>query len=167
MSDAGGKRILVCGGRLFGALRTKEGAHRPEAIKEIALFDQAMFRAIKVWGIKELCQGGALGADRLALFWAIAEGIPVMTYPARWKALGGRAGPERNARMLTEWKPDIVLAFPGGKGTADMVKRARAAGVETYLVGWNDGETTGPDDAGGGGDGAPQERLGDPDHDAF
>jgi predicted polyphosphate/ATP-dependent NAD kinase len=27
------------------------------------------------------------------------------------------------------WKPDLVVAFPGGDGTADMVWRAEAAGV--------------------------------------
>lgn len=129
MSDAGGKRILICGGRDF---------------EDRALFERALFKAMKTWGIKELCQGGARGADRMALFWAIAEGYPVMTYPARWKALGGRAGPERNARMLDHWDPDIVLAFPGGTGTRDMVKRARAAGVEVHLVGWSDGEEQTP-----------------------
>lgn len=111
MSDAGGKRILICGGRDF---------------EDEALFRRAMFRAMKTWGIKELCQGGARGADRIALFWAINEGYPVMTYPARWKALGGRAGPERNARMLDHWDPDIVLAFPGGRGTRDMVNAYEA-----------------------------------------
>jgi len=32
-------------------------------------------------------------------------------------------------RMI-EWRPDLLAAFVGGKGTADMVRRARAAGVE-------------------------------------
>lgn len=31
-------------------------------------------------------------------------------------------------------KPDLVVAFPGGRGTADMVQRARAAGVEVLEV---------------------------------
>jgi hypothetical protein len=31
--------------------------------------------------------------------------------------------------MLLEGKPDLVVAFPGGKGTADMVRRARKANV--------------------------------------
>lgn len=37
--------------------------------------------------------------------------------------------------MLSEGRPDLVVAFPGGKGTADMVRRARAAGVETVALG--------------------------------
>lgn len=39
------------------------------------------------------------------------------------------AGPIRNSRMLREGKPDLVLAFPGHGGTADMVKQAGEAGV--------------------------------------
>jgi predicted Rossmann-fold nucleotide-binding protein len=31
--------------------------------------------------------------------------------------------------MLTKGKPDIVIAFPGGSGTADMICQARKAGV--------------------------------------
>jgi predicted Rossmann-fold nucleotide-binding protein len=30
---------------------------------------------------------------------------------------------------MLEWKPDLVVAFPGGTGTADMVAQAKAAGV--------------------------------------
>jgi hypothetical protein len=48
---------------------------------------------------------------------------------AEWKKYGPAAGPIRNQRML-DWGPDLVVAFSGGKGTADMVRRARAAGVE-------------------------------------
>ena len=44
-------------------------------------------------------------------------------------ALTGR--PMRNQRMIAEGAaPDFVIAFPGGLGTADMVERAKAAGVE-------------------------------------
>jgi hypothetical protein len=32
--------------------------------------------------------------------------------------------------MLEEGKPDLVVAFPGGRGTANMVKQARAAAVK-------------------------------------
>ena len=55
-------------------------------------------------------------------------------YPANWEEFGKRAGLIRNARMLTEGKPERVLAFPGGRGTADMVSRAREAGVEVCEV---------------------------------
>ncbi len=35
--------------------------------------------------------------------------------------------------MFAEGKPDIVIAFPGGTGTADMLRKARAgAGSEEH-----------------------------------
>ena len=55
-------------------------------------------------------------------------------YMADWDGLGRKAGPIRNQRMLDDGKPDLGIAFPGGRGTADMVRRAREAGVETIQV---------------------------------
>lgn len=36
--------------------------------------------------------------------------------------------------MLDEGKPDLVIAFPGGRGTADMVNRAKVSGIETEII---------------------------------
>ena len=47
-----------------------------------------------------------------------------------WKKYGKKAGPLRNQQMLEEGKPDLVVAFPGGNGTADMVRRAKKANIE-------------------------------------
>lgn len=55
---------------------------------------------------------------------------------ARVQAEG--AGPIRNSFMLA-LGPDLVLAFPGGRGTADMVRQASEAGVAFDCVG-TDGE---------------------------
>jgi len=45
-----------------------------------------------------------------------------MGFPqGEWDELGKKAGPLRNQRMLDEGKPDLVVAFPGGGGTKDMV----------------------------------------------
>jgi hypothetical protein len=82
-----------------------------------------------------ILQGGALGADELTLRWAKRADIPCISQNARWLSLGGNAAPVRNQAMLDVWKPQICVAFPGGKGTADMVRRAHKAGVEVYLVG--------------------------------
>jgi hypothetical protein len=58
--------------------------------------------------------------------------VTCRTFEADWRR-GKRAGPERNQRMLDEGRPDEVWAFHTdtalGKGTADMVRKARAAGV--------------------------------------
>ena len=56
--------------------------------------------------------------------------------PAKWKLHGKAAGPIRNQLMLVEHKPDMVLAFPGGKGTANMIKIARWNGVPIVDLEW-------------------------------
>jgi hypothetical protein len=55
-------------------------------------------------------------------------------YPADWTRHGKAAGPKRNQLMLDKEKPDLVIAFPGGKGTADMVARAKAQGFKVMEV---------------------------------
>ena len=108
-------RVLVCGGRNFNDALTLGswlgGIHGRQ-------------------GIAVLIEGGARGADFMARRFAEWKGIPVVTFDADWKTHGKAAGPIRNQRMIEEGKPDLVVAFEGGSGTADMVRRARAAGVE-------------------------------------
>jgi hypothetical protein len=108
-------KVLICGGRHF-----TDTAFVWTMLDR--LHTEAPFTAIM--------QGGADGADYLANEWAKTK-PEVQRYvcKADWKKYPKAAGPIRNARML-EWKPDLVVAFPGSKGTADMVRRAREAGVE-------------------------------------
>lgn len=112
-------RVLVCGGRrytdwqrLAWVLDAAHAAH----------------------GFDELASGAASGADGLALAWARERGVPARAYPADWKGEGRAAGPARNRRMLADFKPELVIAFPGGAGTAHMMRIARAAGVWTVEV---------------------------------
>lgn len=79
-----------------------------------------------------LIHGAAPGADALAVEWALARGVTHAATPARWRELGAKAGPVRNQEMLDVFAPDGVVAFPGGAGTADMVRRALAAGVPVW-----------------------------------
>ena len=74
------------------------------------------------------------GADILAEDWAKSREVPYYGMPARFKLSGRRAGPDRNARML-KTNPDLVLAFPGGTGTADMMGKADDAGILVVEVG--------------------------------
>lgn len=78
--------------------------------------------------------GGARGADTLAYDWACSRGWWTDVYRADWDRYGKAAGAIRNQRMLDEGKPDLVVAFPGGTGTADMVKRAELAGVKVVKL---------------------------------
>jgi hypothetical protein len=82
----------------------------------------------------EIIEGGAKGADQIARNFGFRESIPVKTFPANWLKYGPKAGPIRNQKMIDEGKPDIVLAFPGGNGTADCVRRAKASGVKVIEI---------------------------------
>lgn len=81
-----------------------------------------------------LAEGGAEGADALAHSWARTRGIPAARFHAHWDFYGNAAGPRRNAWMLEIVVPDLVVAFPGGRGTEDMVRRAHAAGFTVQRV---------------------------------
>jgi len=68
------------------------------------------------------------GVDGLADRWAKEKQITVTPYPADWYGYGKSAGPLRNATMV-QTLPDLVVAFYGGKGTADAVVKAKTAGI--------------------------------------
>ena len=86
-----------------------------------------------------IVQGGSpRGADYHARTWADAHGHPCVSVLAPWRYHGPKAGPLRNAWMLSLFKVDLVLAFTGGKGTQDMVERARAAGIPVVQYGLGD-----------------------------
>lgn len=110
--------MLVCGGRDF------------RFYKFIRLtLDKLLPR-----GDYTIIEGGAKGVDHVAFQWAIHRGYRGMTFYADWKKHGKAAGPIRNQQMIEQGKPDKVIAFPGGKGTEDMKRRARKAGIEVVEV---------------------------------
>ena len=85
-------------------------------------------------GITELMQGGAKGVDQFAREWATRHPeVKRYVCHAEWEKHGPSAGPIRNARML-EWEPDYVVAFEGGRGTANMVKLAEDACVPVIHI---------------------------------
>ncbi len=75
-------------------------------------------------------QGGARGADSLGRLWAKDNWIYWKSFDADWNQYGKRAGPIRNQQMIDECEPDLCVAFPGGRGTADMVRRCKKAGIK-------------------------------------
>lgn len=79
--------------------------------------------------ISLLIEGGSKGVDRLAGFYADLNGIPHVTMPAQWRYYGRKAGPLRNQWMIDYLKPDLVVAFPGGRGTRNMVELANKVGI--------------------------------------
>ena len=114
-------RALVCGGQQYN-----DYDHVCEVLDSFA---DSHGRTITL-----VIHGAAPGADSLAGLWADARNIPARAFPADWRAHGRAAGPIRNARMLAEGKPDVVIAFPGGRGTSDMVTKARRAGVRVVQI---------------------------------
>lgn len=84
--------------------------------------------------VTEIAHGCARGADTLAGEWAKANDVPVKEYPAEWSLYGRRAGIFRNNDMLDDFRPDVVVAFPGGKGTAHMVETARMAKIPVTMA---------------------------------
>jgi predicted Rossmann-fold nucleotide-binding protein len=102
-------RVIVCGGRDYQDIEAVRTALRflpPGTV---------------------IVHGGARGADSLADRVAEELDFSIEVFRARWDTEGRAAGVFRNQRMLDSGC-DCVIAFPGGRGTADMVCRAEAAG---------------------------------------
>lgn len=114
MREPDDQTVLVCGGRQYD--------DRDRLFK---VLDQQHARR----HIGLVVHGAADGADSLAECWAKKRQVMYLGVPAPWALLGRSAGPRRNSYMLAKSKPDLVIAFPGGTGTLDMVSKAEKAGV--------------------------------------
>lgn len=112
-------KILVCGGRKYD--------DRKKVFLILDIFNVAH-------SVTKIAHGGAQGADALADAWARENFKALSIFRADWASEGKAAGPRRNARMLELFRPDVVVAFPGGRGTADMIRQARAAGVRVIII---------------------------------
>ena len=85
-------------------------------------------------GMTMIIEGEADGADALARDCGVAHRLPHRPYPANWKKYGKKAGGIRNQQMLDEGHPVLVVAFAGGTGTADMIRRAKKAKITTWVL---------------------------------
>lgn len=148
--------ILVCGGRSFGDIATLQRRYplnyrqhplweRREAeydfvfrtLDFLAIELSANYRHDLPWKPSDLriVAGAASGTDTVAIDWAKARGADWIEYPAEWERYGIRhAGKIRNQQMLDEEKPQIGIAFPGFRGTRDMIRRMKAAGIEVRQI---------------------------------
>lgn len=77
--------------------------------------------------------GGMTGADALSSRWAYERKVDTECVGALWGQYGGKAGPIRNTRMLG-MGTDLLVAFPGGRGTANTVACASRSGIRIYEV---------------------------------
>lgn len=111
---------LICGGRDFS---------------DENMFATVMWHLVQTRGCpRKIVHGAASGADTMAGEWGKRHAIEVVAMPADWERLGKAAGHIRNEDMLFQHKPKVVIAFPGGRGTADMVARAKKRGNAIDLV---------------------------------
>lgn len=113
-----GQRVLVCGsrdakprGRAAAAVRAVLGALQPSCV----------------------VHGAAPGVDQVADEWAWWHEVPAETFPADW-SLGFKGGPLRNEEMAKSGASLCLAIHHGTRGTADMVRRARAHGIVTCEV---------------------------------
>lgn len=109
-------RVVTTGGRSY---KDKERVWR------------ALDRLRELHGARlAICHGHEpYGCDDLVDQWCVKHGVAVFRSPAHWTAHGLPAGPIRNVAMLEHFRPELVLAFPGGAGTAHCVRSARALNI--------------------------------------
>ena len=71
--------------------------------------------------------GAKTGVDEIIRQFCMKAGIAHAVIPAEWnnEEFGKSAGVRRNQQMLDWFTPEEILVYPGGKGTADMLERAR------------------------------------------
>ena len=116
------ERVLICGDRNW--------VHGEIILRELSKVQQ-------MHGVDVVIEGEAKGADTLGRLAAERLGIPVLKFPADWRKFGLSAGYKRNAQMLAEGKPTVVLAFhnfiENSKGTKMMVDLARKAQVPAQI----------------------------------
>jgi hypothetical protein len=124
--DEARMRALICGSRHW---------KKPIPVDVVVAGLAAVYGANHITVI----HGAAAGADSMAASAAHRVGVECVAYPADWDRHGKAAGFIRNQQMLDEGHPDVVFAFTNdlsqSRGTADMVRRARAAGLPAYVFG--------------------------------
>lgn len=140
-------KILVCGGRNFANPKSNDySSENKTAIDEYKFVMEKLNEIIYPLSLYynptdnwlptdiTIINGKAKGVDNAASDWAIINHACLKEYPADWNKYGKAAGHIRNKQMLEEEKPDLVITFPGGKGTANMKQQAEKAGIEVIEV---------------------------------
>lgn len=93
------------------------------------------------FGFRIVLHGDCSGVDRQAAAWARSLGLCDAACPAQWDewrrehGKAALAGPARNSRMAWACRaplPAVCLAFPGGRGTANMKREASKVGIEIF-----------------------------------
>jgi hypothetical protein len=116
-------KVLVCGGRDFD---------------DCVFLYRQMDKIDKLYNIYCVVEGDAKGTDKMAGKWGRFRKKEVKVYPAKWKKFGKRAGPIRNLTMLEDNSDiELVISFPGGNDTRNMVDKAREKKIAVYDLRFN------------------------------
>ena len=107
------RRIAVTGGRNFMNFLTIR-----KAFQEINLNEN-----------DTIVHGGCSGCDQLCAEVAKEFKAKTEEYLANWNKYGRAAGPIRNEEMLKS-NIDMLLAFRGGTGTDNCIKKAKELQIE-------------------------------------
>lgn len=137
-------KILVCGGRNYGRKWDYVEQRWKLNFKEVRKGFRILSGACREANARdyEIIHGAANGADSLAAWFvrycrrntsSFEFNISETSCPADWKQHKKAAGPIRNREML-KMKPDVVIAFPGGNGTKDMIYISKKANIPVYEV---------------------------------
>lgn len=116
-------RVMVTGGRDFTDHQLVWNALE-EVTGKVANHGES------IW----LLHGGATGADSCADRWARGKGFYVISAPIHsktWKRYGRPAGPRRSQELIKMLEQgDVLVAFPGGTGTAAATRFAKSRRVD-------------------------------------
>ncbi len=113
-------RVLVCGGR--------DG-------QDSDYVEKTLDRLLAARGpFERLLHGDARGVDRMAGKWARDHHVLEWDFLPEWHRVDSEHGLNRNQRMIEAGSPDLVIAFPGGVGTENMVEMAKAAHIEVIEI---------------------------------
>lgn len=119
-----GMKVIVSGGRYFSEVSllwlTLDAIHSDRSI------------SVLIEGASDDVTGPYVGADYWGRQWALSRYVAPVSVHADWKKFGRVAGPMRNAQM-SKHDPELVIAFPGGKGTDDMVRKAKSANINPCI----------------------------------
>lgn len=111
--------IIVCGGRDY--------------VNRIHVFS-VLSELHSQCAITGVVNGGAHGADSLATEWADSVGVKAVIFFPDWRKYKNSAGPIRNRRMASESRAELCVAFPGGRGTQDMIDAATERGISVMMA---------------------------------
>lgn len=112
--------VLITGGRKY---------NRPHHLRAV------LDRLHKERKFTYLGHGDATGADHMAHSWAKAAGVQPVAMEALWDFFpSGKAGTIRNKAMYDFKTPDLIVAFSGGVGTANMMRIGNLGGTEVIDV---------------------------------